>query len=198
MNFWGRFESVSAHRIREQNSPIWYGTPASPSGILGLVNEPTILQGRRISAADLEQVRQLLAAHPDWSRRRLSQQLATLWNWRNRAGQLKDMAARTLLLKLEQRGWIVLPARRQLPSNRMRHKQMPTVEAPFSELPLFGALDELLPLAISEVSTRLGSAPRALFENLLHRHHYLSYRSPVGQNLQHLVVDCLLYTSRCV
>ena len=45
-----------------------------------------------------------MGAHPDWSRYRLSRHLASLWDWRNPAGQLKDMAARTLLLKLEQRG----------------------------------------------------------------------------------------------
>ena len=151
--------------------------------------EPSVIQGRHIAAADLEQVRQLLVEHPDWSRRRLSQHLATLWNWRNHLGQLKDMAARTLLLKLEQRGWIVLPPRRQVPSNRMRHKQMPTSPELVGESPLRADLGALLPLAISEVSTGAGTSPRALFENLLHRHHYLSYRSPVGENLQYLVSD---------
>ena len=29
-----------------------------------------------------------------------------------------------------------------------------------------------------------------MFEALLHRHHYLSYRSPVGENLQYLARDC--------
>jgi hypothetical protein len=153
------------------------------------VYEPGIIQGRHIAVSDLEQVRQLLAEHPDWSRRRLSQHLATLWNWRNPVGQLKDMAARTLLLKLEQRGWIVLPARRQLPSNRMRPKPMPTPQELVWESPLRADLGTLLPLAISEVSTVAGTSPRALFENLLHRHHYLSYRSPVGENLQYLVSD---------
>jgi hypothetical protein len=153
------------------------------------VYEPSVIQGRHLAVADLEQVRQLLAEHPDWSRRRLSQHLATFWNWRNPVGQLKDMAARTLLLKLEQRGWIVLPARRQVPSNRMRHKRMQTPQELVLESPLLADLGTLLPLAISEVSTAAGTSPRALFESLLHRHHYLSYRSPVGENLQYLVSD---------
>jgi hypothetical protein len=59
--------------------------------------------------AELAQVRALLQGHPDWSRYRLSRALAQGWQWRNGTGQLKDMAARTLLLKLEQRGWLVLP-----------------------------------------------------------------------------------------
>jgi hypothetical protein len=153
------------------------------------VYEPSVIQGRHIAATDLDQVRHLLAAHPDWSRRRLSQYLATLWNWRNPIGQLKDMAARTLLLKLEQRGWIVLPPRRQVPSNRMRHKRMPTPQVLVPESPLSADLETLLPLEISEVSTPAGTRQRALFESLLHRHHYLSYRSPVGENLQYLVSD---------
>jgi hypothetical protein len=158
------------------------------------------MQGRMIGAADLEQVRQLLAAHPDWSRRRLSQQLAGLWSWRNPAGQLKDMAARTLLLKLEQRGWIVLPPRRRVPCNRMRAKRMPSLSVPLEESPVQEDLGRLVPLDIREVSASAGSLSRALFENLLHRHHYLSYRSPVGENLQYLACErhgrplaCLLF-----
>ena len=88
------------------------------------MTEATIIQGRRIGARELEEISQLLASHPDWSRWRLSRTLATRWNWRNGVGQIKDMAARTLLLKLEQRGWIGLPRRRRVPANRMRQKRM--------------------------------------------------------------------------
>lgn len=151
------------------------------------MHEPTLIQGRRIGATEVEQVRQLLAAHPDWSRRRVSQHLATLWNWCNPVGQLKDMAARTLLLKLEQRGWITLPPRRQAPSNRMRDKRMTPLPERVPELPVLAALSQLLPLTIREVSRLAG--PRAQFADLLHRHHYLGYRSPVGENLQYLVSD---------
>lgn len=139
--------------------------------------------------AELEQIRGLLAADLNWSRRRISQELARLWEWRNGVGQLKDMAARTLLLKLEQRGWIVLPARRQRPVNRMRHKRIP--EIPFSGLPPsitepFGTLG---PLRITEVSLSASASQKALLESLLHQHHYLGYRSTVGENLQYLICD---------
>jgi hypothetical protein len=153
-----------------------------------------------MEASQVEQLRQLMAAHPDWSRRRLSQELARLWDWRNGVGQLKDMAARALLLKLEQRGWIALPPRRRTPSNRMRHKRMP--ELPFSGrlAPITERLAALLPLMISEVSTPAGANQRPLFESLLHQHHYLGYRSTVGENLQYLICDgqgrplaCLLF-----
>jgi hypothetical protein len=38
----------------------------------------------------LEQVRGLLATHPDWSRYRLSCELCRVWNWRSLTGQIKD------------------------------------------------------------------------------------------------------------
>ncbi len=113
-----------------------------------------------IGAAGLEQIRQLLAAHPEWSRRRLSQHLAQLWNWRNATGQLKDMAARTLLLKLEQRGGIALPVRWQVPSNRMRAKRVPSLA--LSESPVQDNLGRLLPLDIREVSAFGRPVPRPL------------------------------------
>jgi hypothetical protein len=110
------------------------------------------------------------------------------------------MAARTLLLKLERRGWIVLPPRRQIPFNRMRDRRL--AEIPLSELPaLIGGPPALLrSLIITEVSTELGAGQRPLFDRLLQHYHYLSHRSTVGQNLQYLVADeqsrplaCLLF-----
>jgi len=164
------------------------------------VNEADIIQGRSIGPAEVEQIRQLLAGHPDWSRWQLSRELARGWSWRNGAGQLKDMAARTLLLKLEQRGWIELPARRRTPSNRMRHKRLAQPEGALPQTPVTGPLKALLPLTIGECSyadtTAVGQ--RALFDWLLHQHHYLSHRSSVGENLQYLVSDAQAHPLACV
>ena len=158
-----------------------------------------LLQGRQIGAAQLEQIRQFLAEHPHWSRWRLSRELATLWDWRNGVGQLKDMAARTLLLKLEQRGWINLPARRRTPSNRMRHKRLPELDLAAPQASVTEALRALLPLVINECSRAEGApGQRALFDALLHHHHYLSHRSSVGENLQYLVRDAQARPLACV
>jgi hypothetical protein len=166
---------------------------------VGVSESENVIQGRRIGPAEVEQVRRLLAEHPDWSRRRLSQELATLWNWRNGVSQLKDMAARTLLLKLEQRGWIKLPARRQVPVNRMRQKRLPDAGLAVSQAPIRVPLEDLLPLEISECS---GADKRpdqsALFDALLHAHHYLGHRSSVGENLQYLVRDAYGRSLACV
>jgi hypothetical protein len=104
-------------------------------------------------------------------------------------GQLKDMAARTLLLKLEQRGWIVLPPRRQAPVNRMRHERRAELRFSGPPPPITEPLDALRPLMITEVSSSSGTRQRPLWESLLRQHHYLGHRSTVGENLQYLVCD---------
>jgi hypothetical protein len=156
-----------------------------------------MVQGRRIGADELEQVRQLIASHPDWSRKRLSRQLATVWDWHNPAGQLKDMAARTLLLKLEQRGWITLPPRRCPPLQRMAAKPVPR-PALTPPAMITGPLSVLGSLAITEVSTRPAVAQRPLFEQLLQQYHYLGHRSWVGENLHYLVRDAQGRPVACV
>jgi hypothetical protein len=71
------------------------------------------IQGRSVAPDQLEWIRHLIGEHPQWGRSRLSQHIAQQWNWRNAAGQLKDMAARTLLLKLERRALLQLPKRQR-------------------------------------------------------------------------------------
>jgi hypothetical protein len=52
------------------------------------VAENVMIQGRRLHELELQSIRQWLGEHPDWSRWRLSRELATRWDWRNGAGQL--------------------------------------------------------------------------------------------------------------
>jgi len=159
------------------------------------VLEPGIIQGRFIGEAEIAQVRGVITENGQWSRRRISEHLAEIWEWRSASGQLKDMAARTLLLKLEERGWITLPARRRDPSNRMKGKaKMPgelTGELFAGEdiAEVCRAVPELLPLCIEEISRGKQAGKQAVFSGLLERHHYLSHRGTVGENMQYFVSD---------
>ena len=146
-----------------------------------------MVQGRPLGEADLELLRQWMGQNPGWSRRRLSQELAAHWDWRNGAGQLKDMAARTLLLKLHQRGFIVLPPRRQVPTNRMRCGAPPAMGSPELSEPIACALAQLEPLSLQEVSGE--PTLRAWVKAALARFHYLGFGGAVGENLQYVVHD---------
>ena len=59
-----------------------------------------VMQGREVGESDVGMIRGLLDEHPDWCRSRLSVELCERWDWRNAQDRIKDMAARTLLLKL--------------------------------------------------------------------------------------------------
>ena len=151
-----------------------------------------------MSGADLDLIRGLLDDHPDWNRTRLSRELCARWNWHNAQGRPKDMAARTLLLKLERAGYVQLPARRGPSPNGRRNRLLPQV-APETE-PIRGALRDLRPLSVTVAAP--GSEDARLFNGLLAQYHYLGHRNTVGENLRYLVRDrhgrpvaCALYGS---
>jgi len=149
------------------------------------MNEAVLVQGRRVTPQDVARIRELVMANPDWSRRHLSNVLAVEWDWRNGVGRLKDMATRTLLLKLEARGLIRLPRRRQTPSNRMTGRRLPQQD--WDSTPVKGRLGDLGPLAIREVSG--DPTARGRFASALAEFHYLGFRGTVGENLQYTVAD---------
>lgn len=151
------------------------------------MSENLTIQGRGLKTGDLHAIRQWLEQNPGWSRWRLSQHLATHWDWRNGAGQLKDMAARALLVKLEQRGLIRLPPRRQIPTNRMRCGSAGTDRGEILPAPIHGTLAELTGLQVREVSRQ--KAERAWVRAALGQFHYLGFSGAVGENLQYVVED---------
>ena len=93
---------------------------------------PTTSQGRPFGSESLAQAQALLHDHAQWSRYRLNRELALRWHWRTAQGQLKDMAARTLLLKLEVLGWGAGQRTRRLGGivNHARFLILPWVRVP--------------------------------------------------------------------
>jgi len=150
--------------------------------------EPICLQGRTLSSDDLTMVRALIAQHPDWHRTALSRHLCQLWNWRNGAGRLKDMAARPLLLKLQARGLIELPppqSRTARPCARAPGFFQPEL-LPANPLPIEQPLPALQPVRLElagslELRRRVGQ--------LLANYHYRGFNGAVGENVQYLAQD---------
>lgn len=164
------------------------------------VTEELCIRGRKIEAGDLEQIGLWRATHPDWSRRRLSEELARHWDWRTPAGQLKDIATRDVLNRLEARGLVVLPAR-QRRGGRQRPRALegclPGLRLETTPEAGPAALRELLPL--SWCLAQRGQPERGRIARHLEEHHYLGYPDALGQ-LHYLVRDrhgrdvaCLLF-----
>jgi hypothetical protein len=147
------------------------------------MKEALIVQGRELEAADIERIRQILVENPTWSRRRLSEALAVEWDWRNGCGRLKDMAARSLLVKLHERGYVELPPRRQEPTNRMRGQ--PIAAREWDTTPVTGTLPSVGRLMIQEIST--DDMAREECAAALAQFHYLGWGGAVGENLAYAV-----------
>ena len=161
------------------------------------MNKTTIIQGREIARSDIELVRQLISTNPSWGRTRLSKELCILWNWKNSGGRLKDMACRSLLLKLQKQKLLALPAPKKKANNDKRNSSARPVS--HSSLPICARLKDLLPLQISPVEDR---NELDLFKCFLSLYHYLGFSGIVGENLKYMVYDrherplaCLLFGS---
>jgi Druantia protein DruA len=161
------------------------------------VIEAQRIQGRRIGSAEVAEIKQFIQAHPSWSRWRLSRALAQNWQWYATSGELKDMAARALLLKLHERGLIVLPAPRRAPVTRGTNAEPGWLES-LRPQPLVASLSSLLPLQIQVVDPKQPDYGR--FQAYLCHYHYLGFRGPVGENIGYWVrsaagidLACLLF-----
>jgi hypothetical protein len=57
-------------------------------------------RGKNVTTAEVQFIRELIAAHPNLSRRGLSTKLCQAWNWVQANGQLRTMVCRGLMLAL--------------------------------------------------------------------------------------------------
>lgn len=160
--------------------------------------EAQVIQGRQIGDAEVALIRGLVEENPEWGRTRLSRELCRVWSWYAANGRLKDMACRTLLLKLRKAGRIALPPPQRPANNDRRNRSVPFVS--HSTEPIEGDLHDLLPLHIDLVDR--GHGDWALFHHLVQTYHYLGHRSSVGETLRYLIRDrqsrviaCLMFGS---
>ncbi|MFZ2948858.1 MAG: Druantia anti-phage system protein DruA [Desulfuromonadaceae bacterium] len=156
-----------------------------------------MIQGRLLTEKDIQWIREMIDSNPHWHRTRLSQEICVVWNWVAANGQLKDMACRTMLLKLERRGYLRLPARRCAGRNNSCKGHHIPIEHSITSIEC--VLQDLTPLAIEVVQS-----PRSLslFNHLLAEYHYLGFGATVGENMKYMVFDryrrplaCLLFGS---
>ena len=155
-----------------------------------------VIQGRTIRPEDIALIRAALEGAAGSNRTQLSRELCAVWNWRNGTGRLKDMACRSLLLKLEARGYIRLPPRVTASVNGLRNRSVGHLE--HDQTPIAGPLGCLRPIRLEPVAE--GTTEALRFKFLLQRYHYLGHRNCVGQNLKYLARDrqgrplaCLLF-----
>lgn len=162
------------------------------------MQESIKIQGRVLRPKDLREIQELIRDNPSWHRTRLSRELCEAWDWRRPDGSPKDMACRTMLLKLDRRGLIELPARVKNAQNHLRGNKIPDMLHSTDAVKC--DLSELAPIRL--INTHRDRYHDDLFGCLLSRYHYLGFRSTVGEHMKYLIVDrtdrplgCLLFGS---
>jgi hypothetical protein len=139
----------------------------------------------------------LIAEHPESSRRNLSERLCEAWNWVQANGALRSMVCRGLMLMLHRQGLIELPPVRQVNRNPFLERSAPAAVT-VDEAPLNTGLADLGALEVRQVRR---TPEEALFNALMHQHHYLGYTQPVGEHLKYMVfagerpIACMAWSS---
>jgi Druantia protein DruA len=158
-------------------------------------------RSQEITAAQVDFIRQLIVAHPEATRRRLSLLVCEAWGWKQPNGAPRDMVCRGLLLGLDRAGHIALPAARLQsfnPAARYRGPRWKAEAAEVDTTPLAVPLSALRPLEFRPVRR---TPEEALFNSLLEQYHPLHYVQPVGEHAKYLVyalgrpIACLAWSS---
>ena len=154
------------------------------------------VQGRKITAPDIELVRNLIVSNPSWNRTRLSKELCRLWDWRSTRSELKDIACRSLLRKLEQLGHIQLPKGKHKNDSPLRRDHVPAVL--HSQTSIQSPLKSLAPIEVQVVEKETEKEKEKengyllklkRFKYFISEYHYLGWSGTVGENLKYLFLD---------
>jgi len=158
-------------------------------------------RSQEITTSQVEFIRQLVAEHPEATRRRLSLLLCEAWGWKQPNGAPRDMVCRGLLLSLHRAGHIALPAARLWsfnPAARYRGPRWKAEALAVDRTPLAVPLSVIRPLEFRPVRR---TPEEALFNSLIEQCHPLRYVQPVGEHLKYSVyaagrlIACLAWSS---
>jgi hypothetical protein len=152
-------------------------------------------RARDLTTVDISFIQEIIARHYSQGRSFISRQLCDQWQWKQPNGNLKEYAARDLLLRLEEKGFIGLPARLR-PKNNLKTKCFDQIPL-FNKEPLYGSIKDYDKPCIYAVSRR----EAYLWDFLIHHYHYLGLPTLVGEYLKQVVtisgqvVACLCWAS---
>ena len=107
------------------------------------MEEAITFRGRQIGPQQIEFLRDLIARHPEASRRRLSELVCEEWDWRQANGVLCSMVCRSLMLLLHRAGHIELPPPRSQPVNPLAKRRRPVLEEAIDQSPIIAKLKDL-------------------------------------------------------
>lgn len=155
--------------------------------------------GRLLGLQEIELIRQITRDFPRLALTELAHTICELLEWKRPNGRLKSRECYLFLQTLHERGWLPWLPRSQPHARRPHQTRLASESDPQTSCE--GALEKWLPVELELID----QAPaRQLFQQYIHRYHYLGYRVPYGAQLRYFirsqqasrpVLACLLFTS---
>jgi hypothetical protein len=137
--------------------------------------------GRDFNPQELQQIRELIAEDSSRTRADLSRLVCKILHWYKADGGLKEMSCRVAMLRMQDDELIQLPPPRcKRPQSRI---QFTTATEPTKKI--LTPVHYLPPLQLKPVIKRTDSR---LWNEFIHRYHYLGYKSLPGAQLRYFVV----------
>lgn len=129
-------------------------------------------------------VRELVASYPALSRQELANTACELLGWRRPGGGLKTWECKEFLEVLEERGLVALPALRATGRPVGRRTRVERTAAGEMGEVIEGTVRDVAPVTLRLVQE---ADERALWRELVDRHHYLGHDVPFGAHLRYFV-----------
>jgi hypothetical protein len=138
--------------------------------------------GRDFTAAEVQKIREIIAAEPKSNRAQLSRKVCDALDWLRPDGRRKDMSCRVAMLRMEREGLLTLP--QPLTGNGNGRNRPRITPASDPEEPIGLSAGKLGVLEFRIVDRRNGSQ---LWNELIERYHYLGYKPLPGAQLRYFV-----------
>ena len=130
--------------------------------------------GRDFSKQELDLIRQLISENPSATRAVLSRLTCQAVDWYKIDGGLKEMSCRVAMLRMQDDGLIKLPAPRH------RHCPANNVQFTCATAPKPGINKPVHALSGVQLRIVMGRQQSRLWNEYIHRYHYLGYKPLPG------------------
>ncbi|MBF0245931.1 MAG: DUF4338 domain-containing protein [Planctomycetes bacterium] len=148
------------------------------------MTEPEVWSGRIFSPEDINLIKTLIRQNPSAKRSELSRLVCEQLNWRDSSGRLKAMRCRVVMLRMTEKGMFTLPPP-QFRKSTVRHRILST-PATDPKAAVTQPVHELNDLRIDIVTAKDKVLSR-LWNEYIHRYHYLGYEPCIGANIRYMV-----------
>ena len=147
-----------------------------------MIKFPTKICGKPFSHTDIDIVREILTKHSTETRAGLSRITCQRFGWFTVGGRLKEMSCRVAMLKLHKAGLIKLPPPKCTNTNGRIKIQVTPISDPAQ--PITKTVSELGHLSVVQVRS---TGESQLWNQLIHRYHYLGYKPLPGAQIRYLI-----------